>query len=124
MWQRDTSYIVSTKDTIEDVAAKIASTSADAASLARQIAFSDSGLAAASAVRSQTQQFQRVTKDRLDKEFVLLETRDESAITQLTGTRTVHEMRLENISKSVREVEHKSHGDLKLETGDVVSGQS
>ena len=72
------SYIFSTKDAIEDVAAKIASTSADAASLAGQIAFSDSGLAAASAVRSQTQQFQRVTKDRLDKECVLLGTLDES----------------------------------------------
>ena len=65
-----------------------------------------------------------MTKDRLDEECVLLETRDESPMTQLTGTRTVHEMRLENISKSVREVEHKSHGDLNLETGDAVSGQS
>ena len=44
-------------------------------------------------------------------------------MSQLTGTRTVQEMRLEHISKSVREVEHKSHEDLK-ETGDAVSGQS
>ena len=55
---------------------------------------------------------------------MLLETWDESPMTQLTGTRTVHEMRLENISKSVREVEHKSHGDLKLETASQSPGGS
>ena len=41
------SNIASAKDALEDVAAKIASISVDAASLAGQIAFSDSGLTAA-----------------------------------------------------------------------------
>ena len=46
------SNIASVKDAVEDVAAKIASTSADTAPLAGQIASSDSGLTAASAMRA------------------------------------------------------------------------
>ena len=46
------SNIASAKDTPEDVAAKIASISADAASLVGQIVFSDSDQTAASAVRA------------------------------------------------------------------------
>ena len=46
------SNIASVKDAVEDVAAKIASTSADTAPLAGQNASSDSGLTAASAMRA------------------------------------------------------------------------
>ena len=55
-----------------------------------------------------------MTKDRLDKECALLEAQDESPMSQLTRTRTAHEMRLENSSKSVREVEHKSREGFEL----------
>ena len=39
-------------------------------------------------------------------------TQDGSPMSQLTGTRTAHEMRLESISKTVREVEHKSREEF------------
>ena len=73
---------------------------------------------------NQSQQLRCMTKDRLDKECAMHVAQDESVRSQLTGTRTAHEMRLETILKSVRDVEHKSHEELKLETGDAISGQS
>ena len=56
--ETQSSNIASTKDAIEDVAGITASISPDTASHAGQIAFSDSGLTAASAVRAKgTQDF-------------------------------------------------------------------
>ena len=46
-------------------------------------------------------------------------------MSQLTRTRTAHEVKLESISKSVREVEHKSReGFFDSETGEAAGGQS
>ena len=57
------SNIVSAKDALEDVAAKIASISADAASLLGQIAFSDSGLTAAASRDELAQRTKELLKE-------------------------------------------------------------
>ena len=64
------SNIASAKDALEDVAAKIASTSVDAASLASQMASSDSDLTAASVVIA------RETQDVSKSENELMEVID------------------------------------------------
>ena len=57
------SHNASAKDASEDVAAKIASISADAASLAGQIAFSDSGLTAAASRDELAQRAKELQKE-------------------------------------------------------------
>merc|ERR1712135_13257 len=78
----------------------------------------------AEASRLAREQFQRVIEDRLDKECAMREAQDESLLSQLAGHRTAHEMRFESISKSVREIEHKSREGFNSEAGDAFSGQS
>ena len=46
-------------------------------------------------------------------------TQDESLMFQLSGERTVHEVRFETIPKLISEVEHKSREDLKSEIDDA-----